>query len=57
MLFIVATSLDLHLEGGVTYTYPTLQTQVIQVGVTSVTRISFQEDIRAYSLQELRSLS
>ena len=36
MLFIVATSLDLHLEEGVTYTYPTLQTQVIQVGVVQV---------------------
>ena len=56
MLFIVATLLDLHLEGGVTYTYPTLQTQVIQVGVISATRISFLEDIRAHFLRELESL-
>ena len=57
MLFIVTTSLDLHLEGGVTYTYPTLQTQVIQVVVISATRISFLEDIRAHSLRELEILS
>ena len=57
MLFIVTTPLDLHLEWGVTYTYPTLQTQVIQVVVISATRISFLEDIRAHSLRELESLS
>ena len=57
MLFIVTATPDLHLEGDLTHTYPTLQTQVIQVGVISATRISFLEDIRAHSLRELRSLS
>ena len=57
MLFIVATSLDLHLEGGVTYTYPTLQTQVAQVTVILAKRISFLKDTRAHPLPELVNLS
>lgn len=57
MLFIVTTTLDLHLEGGVTYTYPTLQTQIFQVVVISATRITFLEDIKAHSLRELRGLA
>ena len=57
MLFIVTTTLDLHLEGGVTYTYPTLQTQIFQVVVISATRIIFLEDIKAHFLRELRGLA
>ena len=57
MLFIVTTTLDLHLERGVTYTYPTLQTQVAQVTVILATRISFLKDMRAHPLPELVNLS
>ena len=57
MLFIVTTTLDLHLERGVTYTYPTLQTQVAQVTVILATLISFLKDMRAHPLPELVNLS
>ena len=57
MLFIVTTTLDLHLERGVTYRYPTLQTQVAQVTVILATRISFLKDMRAHPLPELVNLS
>ena len=54
MLFIVTATLDHHLEGVLTYTYPTMQTQVT---VILATRISFLKDMRAHPLPELINLS
>ena len=45
------------MERGVTYRYPTLQTQVAQVTVILATRISFLKDMRAHPLPELVNLS